>query len=508
MLFLMPCRLRAVVIGVASFAWAGCKQNADGESVVASSDPVVARQETERRTPEDRLSRKNIVLVTIDTLRADHLGCYGYARATSPSIDALAADGILFKNALAQWPKTTPSFASMLTGLYPHSNGIERACGLIVDSRFTLLAERLRDAGYRTIGVVTNPNLGREFGFDQGFESYFEVFKGDKAPKEAHLPGPSSNSRRVSELALWELSKIDRAEPVFLWVHYTDPHAPYSPPDVYKQRFVGDKWFDEVSVAPFLSPEHDRDYNAIGGINSHVRIGDEQRIGYYVAQYDAAIFTVDEQINQLLKRMRDDGWLDDAMVALTADHGEGLGDHGLFFEHGPLPYNDCAHVPFVLHLPGLSARQVIEEPVAMLDLVPTMLDWLGFEPDPALEGRSLLPLLRGEDVQSQPVFMGSGYSKNYQRTVRMGKWKLIHVPDPADRENMTGSEFELYDIDADPGELRNLAAEQPKIVAAMEQALMNWVEAGKAKAAGEALAPTKLDPETERMLRALGYLRD
>ncbi len=513
-MFRWSLRGREVILGfgvLATAAAGGCRdvQNGRLDDLSVGRRPAQTRaaaSDSSTMIPRAATAR-SIFLITIDTLQADHLGCYGYPRDTSPAIDTIARTGIRFEQAMAQWPKTTPSFASMFTGLYPHSTGVERACGLVIDDRFTMLAERLRDAGYRTIGVTWNPNLGREFGFGQGFDVYLEMDRDPPRPAGLERVSGPKWLHGLNDFALWELSKTPAEQPVFLWVHYINPHAPYLPHNRFKDKFVDDPLFDGSHTARFLSREEDVEFGNIGGINSHVRLGNETRVAYYVSQYDAAIRTADLAIGRLLGRIGATGRLEDSLVIITADHGEGLGKHDLYFDHGPLPYDDCLHVPLILKVPGIAGGRTVPEPVALIDLAPTILDWAGLVSDSSLEGQSLLARIASDEPVDTLVFSGAGYAGDYQRIVRYGRWKLIFVPSPSDRELMTGAEFELYDLEADPHENENLAERRPDLVDALKRPLMAWIEAGRARAAEPARAPGELEPETEQQLRELGYIR-
>ncbi|MEO7794401.1 MAG: sulfatase, partial [Thermoanaerobaculia bacterium] len=276
--------------------------------------------------PSDGSRPPNILLITVDTLRADHLSSWGYARATSPNIDRLASAGLRFDQAQTQWPKTGPSFTSIFTSTYPKDNGIVRQIGIPVPCTFTMLAEALQRAGYGTHAVVANGAVGREFYFDQGFETFFESWK---------LPPPGDDAdpngaENVTRLALAAAGRMDPAKPWFLWVHYLDPHAPYTPPVDYEERFQNDAHFDGTAQVP-VSSKHKQE---LAGIGKGQVIHGEKRLAFYVARYDAEISYVDHEIGRLLAEMEKQKLLGDTLTAFTADHGESLGDHGYYFNHG------------------------------------------------------------------------------------------------------------------------------------------------------------------------------
>jgi arylsulfatase A-like enzyme len=442
-------------------------------------------------TPRPRL---NILLITIDTLRADHLSAYGYGRPTSPNLDRLAKQGVLFWRAASQWPKTTPSFASMMSSTWPHTNGLIRTTALRMPDRFLMLAELLKSGGYDTRAAVANPNLATVFNFDQGFDTYLEVWK----------DAERNRTELVTQRGLDLLRDTSRDRPFFYWLHYFDPHARYEPPARFAGLFVNDKLFDPTWRVP-LQRERRKD---IGGIPTTASLGNDTRVDYYVARYDAEIRAVDEQVGVLLRELERRGLADNTLVVVTADHGESLGDHNYFFEHGRFPYDSCVRVPLIVRGPGTGAPgRILRSPVGLIDLAPTLLDLAGLPANPEAQGKSLRRLLNGERVGSSRwafTFTESGYAKDYQRSVTSERYKLVSVPDPEDRKVMKGSDFELYDLQKDPGETRNVIGEQPKVAEALKKQLDRWiVESG---APSEAPAEVSLDRDTEEQLRSLGYL--
>jgi arylsulfatase len=437
--------------------------------------------------------RLNVLLVTIDTLRADHLGAYGYDRATSPHIDALARESVLFSRAQSPWPLTTPSFAAMLTGTYGHTNGIMRTTGQRLPDRALTLAELLRAGGYRTLAAVGNVNLASVFNFDQGFDRYLELWR----------EHDDARTRVTTARGLDLLrSAAASAQPFFLWVHFFDPHARYRPPSPYDHLFVGDAYYDPSRRAPLHVGRRDD----MGGIPASVALGHEDHVAYYVAQYDGEIRYVDEQVGRLLAGLSDTGLADRTLVVLTADHGESLGDHDYYFEHGRLPYDDCAHVPLIVRAPGVGrAGSRIAAPVGLVDLLPTVLDLAGLPADDRAEGHSLRRLLESGDAGTPPsfAFTESGFARDYQRSITGSRYKLVFVPDAGDRRLMTGRRLELYDLAADPGETRNVLDEHPEIAAELEHRLFRWMrEAGPGAAPPP---PVGIDALAAGELRSLGY---
>jgi arylsulfatase A-like enzyme len=440
--------------------------------------------------------RPNILLITIDTLRADHLGAYGYARPTSPNIDRLAREGVLFRRAVSQWPKTSPSFAALMSSTYGHTNGLIRTTAQRMPDRFLLLAELLKAGGYSTRAAVANVNLARVFNFDQGFDVYLEPWREEDEQRRTEL---------VTRQGIGLLERAPAERPFFLWLHYFDPHARYQPPRPYDGMFTGDRHFDPSWRVPLLTEKR----KDIGGIPLTARLGSEDRIAYYVAQYDAEIRFVDQQVGLLLKALDERGLAGKTMVVLTSDHGESLGDHGYFFEHGRFPYDDCVHVPLIVRGPGAGRPGgVVRSPVELIDVAPTLLDLAGLPANPEAEGRSLRRLLEGErtgDPGRAYAFTESGYARDYQRAIVGDRYKLVYVPDAGDRAVMQGGELELYDLEADPGETWNLVDERPEVAAPLKERLMRWIADGGS--GSEAPEAVRVEPQAEEQLRSLGYIQ-
>lgn len=449
-------------------------------------------------------SRPNLVLVSIDTLRADHLGCYGYRLDTSPTIDALAATGVRFADAMVQWPKTWPSMASMLTGKYPASVGVRYAPRFPVPAGQVTLAEALHGAGYETAAVVANPNVGRDLRFDQGFDRFVESWvaelrrqTGEKVLKDA--PGVVkhfTNATIVTDEALRFLDERPSDRPFFLWLHYIDPHGPYLPPREYRRLFFGEHPAKTVPLEelPPYQVQVDRKRGAMSA-----------DLGFYIGQYDREIRYLDDQLARLLARLDALGLRDDTLVVLTADHGESLDEHGYYLEHGKGPFQPTAHVPLLFSLPGrLPSGRVVTEPVGLVDLVPTVLQVLGVPAPPGLQGQSLVPTWQG-GASAPYVFMEAGTKQPSQLVVRKGPWKLARFRSPEDRERFGRGAVELYDLARDPGEQRDVRAEHPEIARELEDALARW-EATTPKHEPAGMAPPPVDERTHEMLKGLGYV--
>jgi arylsulfatase A-like enzyme len=452
--------------------------------------------------------RPDVLLVTVDTLRPDRLGAFGQPLATSPNVDRLAAEGVLFTDCTVQWPKTWPSMASLVTGAHPRTTGMRHQQRRLPPS-LVVLSEVFGDAGYQTAAVVGNFNVGRELGFDQGFDHFVESWQerwqkeqGDVAYR--NRPGrvkEYTDARTVTDQGLQWLRRRDPERPFFLWLHYMDPHGPYVPPSPWSRMLPGPRPAKELEPAKI--PEYQR----------QTRPGTEEMItdlAHYVAQYEREVLYFDDELGRLRAALEDLGLFAGTVIVLSADHGESFDEHAYYLEHGRFAYQPTASVPLVFHARSIAGgRRVVPEPVGLVDVSGTLLELAGLRIPETFEGVSLARALRGEPEAPFPahVFVESGYvPDSTQIGVRRGPWKLLQVRAAEDRAAMKGEAFELYDLRADPGELVNVAASHPEIVAELSQALRVWYEeAPSAVVPGEEVDLEALPPEAVEMLEALGY---
>lgn len=454
----------------------------------------------------------NILLITIDTLRADRLSGYGYPRQTSPVLDRLAAAGVRFDQAWVQWPKTGPSMASLFTATYPKDNGIVRRIGTPLPCRFEMLAEMLKRRGYQTHAVVANGALASDFYFDQGFDTYIETWK-----LHGREEGDDPNrAEAVTGLAVGLLDRLGAArQPWFLWVHYLDPHAPYTPPGEWAERFQNDELFDPERRVHIADTPTQQMY----GIGYEQVIAGRDELAFYQARYDAEIAYNDAQIGRLLEEMDRRGLRQRTLTVVTADHGESLGEHNYYFDHGRFGFQTCLRVPLIFHYPGVLAPRVDADPVELIDLTPTLLEAAGVElPGGAwMQGRSLTPRLRGKAVEGEsPVaFAEAGWEvgNRWQKVVRDGRYKLIFAQSPPEQRWIAGEgvRFALFDLEADPGETDNVAEALPEQRDRLVRVLWEWesrerfpVEVGELDAACS--EGRVMEADTRELLEALGYL--
>lgn len=451
----------------------------------------------------------DILLLTVDTLRADHLGAWGYPRDVSPALDRLAAEGLRFEQAWAQWPKTGPSFASMLTATYPKDNGIVRRVGVPLSPRMRLLAEELSAAGYATMAVVSNGAVSSDLGYAQGFDTFIETWK----LPDLERPEDGGRAEIVNREVLARLDRLAGGRPWFLWVHYLDPHFPYEAPEPWRERFVGDDW---DRPGPPLPAAVGRGFGPMGDMARERILGHRRDLGYYRALYDAEIRYTDDHIARLLGALEERGLMTRTVTVVTADHGESLGEHRYYFDHGRFGFETCLHVPLILHAPGRIPAGVDAAPVELLDLAPTLLELAGLELDGGrwMQGRSLAARWEGGDAAAAPRYAHAeaGYATEgrWQKIVRDERYKLIYAPYAADQRHIGGRRqpFGLFDLAADPDETENLVDRGREEFRRLHDELRRWwvpesfdvlVDAGED---GE----TALSEETRRQLEALGYL--
>ncbi len=420
--------------------------------------------------------RPNVIVYLIDTLRADHLGTYGYPRPTSPEIDRFAKDGVVFDNAQAQSSWTRPAVVSLLTGLRPRSHGVNRRQDALPDTIDTL-AELLAGAGYDTAGFVTNGNAGPDFGLDQGFAE-FRYLRESAETRERH--------RLSDHLNLWLFDWLENRRderPFFLYAHATDPHAPYTPPEPFRRRF-----------APDADPEIGRLDNVRNLIQGQ-RPATEQERQDLLALYDAEIAFNDHHFGRFIERLKELGLYQSSLIVLLSDHGEEFLDHG-GWEHGVTLYGEQLHVPLIVKLPGgRRAGTRVAATVSQVDVLPTILDLLGLPPAATTDGANLF------DAAGRPSFAYLSLQDRRMRGVTRRGWKLIVDASPFPR----GRPLELYRLEVDRGETAELATEQPFERELLAQILRRW-EVDLAQSAPANGLQAEIPDELRRQLEALGYL--
>jgi arylsulfatase len=430
-------------------------------------------------------SGPSLLLVSIDTLRPDHLGAYGSALDTSPVVDRrLAGEGVTFEEVYSQSPKTTPSHMTMLTSLYPSVHGIEMwddaPTGAVLNPAVHTLAEVLKNAGYATAAFTGGANVHRSRGFDQGFDVY-------------------KHGDQLTRATRWLAAH--RRRKFFLFFHTYAVHDPYLPEDRDIARFAPDFRGPLLDTVRALRAGGARSWEqAHARFWAAVDTDDPTTVRFVERLYDAAIRGMDESVVAPLLDQLD--WLGlgrDTLVVFTSDHGEAFGEHGAF-QHNDL-YAGTLRVPLILRFPGrLPGGLRVGARARLIDLMPTVLDLLGVAAPPEIEGRSLVPLLHGPSSASEGCVSELLQSRVHRVFQSMRRDGLTYIVD--------GGVEQLFDLATDPGEVRDLAPTQPDQVASARADLARWRAAQRVLAARLGPAGTVIpDAETVRQLRALGYVQ-
>jgi arylsulfatase A-like enzyme len=426
---------------------------------------------------------RNVIVILVDTLRADHLGTYGYARPTSPNVDAFAAETVKFEDARSQASCTFPSANSILTSRWPAAFLGQPDQALGIPEGIPSLAEILHTHGYRTVAVSASAvvrNTPSRFNPTAGYGRGFDVFQEDCVWKSAAC---------VNRQAAPYLAKVGKDDkPLFLYLHYIDPHGPYQPPKGWPYKFAKDR-----------------------PAKRWVRIGDPNPIGNWLYKgkenpgftpadlrhlqdlYDDEIAFFDGQFAELLASLRSSGLLEDSIVVFASDHGEEFLEHG-HLKHCRTVFDNSIKVPLLMRIPGVDARTV-SLPVQNLDIVPTILDYLGVGTGgDVFDGRSLRPILE-KDPKAGAGEMQYALQGSF-RSASDGRYKLI--------QDLAAGSFTLYDLASDPGEKADVLRRERRAYFRLRDALTGWVtKAEGAGTGGESLRKAK---EAEERLRSLGYI--
>lgn len=477
--------------------------------------------------------RPNLILVTFDTTRADHLSAYGYRDARTRVLDRLADEGTLFETAIAHVPLTAPSMASLMTSTYPFVNGVRTTGFERLPLPARTLAEVLKDRGYHTAAFIGSFSLDSVYGLDQGFDLYDDDSMTRPLAMAAATPAPVAVGA-TPDLSTWDhardfltrraytdaerpaeqvtrsvLSWLDRrrGDPFFLWVHYFDPHTPHRAP----------KAFLDAATAGRRS---------LGGPNQSA--GQAR----FCLGYDAELLYTDADLGKLLDGVRARGLLDRSLLVVHGDHGEEIGNRHGYAGHGLNLFDDTMRVPLLVRGLGWPAGRRIRQPVRLLDVAPTILDSLRVAVDPEFRGRSLLPLLEGRSREAEPAYIETHFALQFPRAskatrdapaavwkrgLRSGRFKLVltyagtpydaaprpSLPPGGDDDNPgvpVGTE--LYDLQEDPGEQRNVAAAHPDVIVRMQSEIASLIRDAKRARADR----VRLSDEDREKLRSLGYV--
>lgn len=419
----------------------------------------------------------NLLVISVDTLRPDHLGCYGYHRDTSSTIDELAANGVLFTNAFAQRALTWPSLASIMTSTYPITHGV-RTNGIKLDRTQPALAAVLEEHGYTCEAVLANS-------VEQNWQGFDEV-------KLAQGEGLTLNA--------WSaLERLHNAK-FFLWLHYVAPHAPYDPPEGYQDLFD-----------PDYAGAIDGKKDTLDRITENQIQLSEADLNHIVSLYDGEVAFVDDQIEQVIRLLDHYGIRDNTLVVFTSDHGEDLYQHNFYFDHLASVYDSSLKIPLIFHLPGAIEPSRVDTIVESIDIAPTVLEILGIAAPDTFQGASLAPLLEGHDIDLGPSF---SEWQDQIITVRTDGHRYVTNPlgyhprwlttDPEPRYPI--DEIELYEVETDPVESANVAQENPGLLQGFHHEAATWIERYGWRLNEFEGTTFDIEPELKAQLEDMGYV--
>lgn len=427
----------------------------------------------------------NVVLVVVDTLRSDRCSCYGYDRPTTPFLDNLAAQGVRFSSVYCPMPTTGPAHSTLFTAQYPMVHGVTKN-GFKLQEKETTLAEAFRNEGYETAAFVSSFAVNRKFGYAQGFDTYDDDFVGANSSfraKGIHQPGDKGffdrRANETTDKALKWLRGRKDDRPFFLWLHYFDPHYPYDPPALYREKV------------------------AVGGPAYKGR----QRKRAIDQSYDGEVLFTDHEIERFIREMDRRHPAEETVVVFTSDHGEGLLEHG-WLEHGFFLFEEAVKIPLIVRYPGrVPAGTVVETPVELMDVAPTIIELAGIEDRfPPSRGKDLFPLIDGSgDPRGgrEIFFQRRLYESDTEKgrpvkgekfALLSGKWKYIEARDEGTQE--------LFDLETDPREQKSVASDFPRKVEELSLVMRKIVKNLSDQASSTKQSVS--DEDAER-LRAIGY---
>lgn len=426
----------------------GCKsatRRSPGGATRLASTPQIVKSSV---TPQP----VNVVLVTLDTVRADHLHCYGDNKIKTPVIDGLARDGVLFERAVTQTPLTGPSHASIFTGENPNAHHVRDTGGFALQPASVTLASTLQQYGWDTAGFISAAVLSRQFGFNQGFATYDDQIPEVVDKNTGELAAARPANVTVDHAIRWLNQRSGK--PFFVWLHLYDAHEPYNPPAQFRRQYPNDP-------------------------------------------YDAEIAFEDYELGRFLDVIRQKSPGGKTLILLLSDHGEGLGQHGED-GHGIFLYDSTVRIAWIMDGPGVPAGMRVQQQAREIDALPTVLNLLGGKPSSAIQGTSMVSAFSGKPVPTTYSYEETLYPKINMdwaelRGIHTAHWMYIRAPKP-----------ELYDLDTDPGELNNVITMQPKEFRELEAQLKLLSQLGGNKT--ETVVTQPMDQKTIDQLRSLGYV--
>lgn len=441
-------------------------------------------------------SKINVIFISLDTTRADHIGCYGSQTARTPNLDAFADESVLFEDYRTVVPTTLASHLSLFTGKFPHTHGVPRN-GFVANRKNVLLTQILKKAGYRTIGVIGSFALDSRFGFARGFDEYdqeFSLLAGSHGREQSQRP-----ANEVTDTAIDYLRARDDNKPLFLFVHYFDPHAPYEPPSPYDTMYDPRPETKQPPAQAVIRQVQER-----GG-----KTPDSERLA---ALYAGEVSFMDEHIGRLFRYLEEASLLDNAIIVVTSDHGENFWEHELYFNHGMTVYETVMRAVCVIRLPqALNGGTRVSGPMSNVDVLPTLLSYLGYRQSKDHEG--IVIDLKTPPMRLPERQMFGEASKPWEDVETGQKWKnalkarcvvdgyLKYIQTPYKNTE------ELYDLRSDPVEQHDLMADAGDELMQQAQKMRNTLEEWTASANP---FPSHFDAsqveETIRRLKDLGYL--
>lgn len=455
-------------------------------------------------------SFRPVILITLDTVRADHLSVYGYNRITSPNIDKFSEDGIVFENTVCQVPITRPSHFSILTGRYPSSHGLTDNFSITPED-VPLLSEHMTENGYTSAAFVSAAVFDSSFNTNFGFQEYFDTIVNNFfSPHfvfvaDLYYMGlidiKNENSAAETNQVVFKWLEKNGNKQFFIWLHYFDPHTPYTPPERFKNMYT-DKDFD---IDKYYDYDWEKEH-----YNTELKevVLDEEIVKHAVDLYDAEIRSMDEELGKLFNELRRLNVYEKSLIIVTADHGESF-EHGYYFDHGDRLYEGLIRVPFILKLPGkIWKGEKINTQVETVDIAPTVLEILSISPLQGIEGKSLVGLMSKEEEEdsagnksyaySQTPYRGGYYFKAKElQSIRSNDWKLIY--------DVRSKEYELFNLHGDPAEKNDVAASQIAARRELELALSKFNNTFRRKV--DKTKKVDMDQTTLKQIKSLGYVR-
>ena len=428
--------------------------------------------------------RPNIILITLDALRPDHLGCYGYKRNTSPNIDKIAKEGVIFTQAIAQSSHTAPSNASLISSTYPNIHNVIDWGYQFSSAISKTLPVALKEHGYSTAFISDQLALPLIKGFENGFDTFNTV--------NTFTFGPINTRKQVIDITDWAIDWIEnnRGKKFFLWVYYIDPHGPYLPPPPYNRMFIRDQYYSSNKTIPISEDNYSQ--VSIGHIPRYLSYNNIMNADYYIAQYDAEIRHIDDQIGRLLQELKKHNLGKNTLIIINSDHGEAMGEHNRYFCHANSLYDELIKIPLIIKWSGKicpGMKNGIQ--VNSIDIMPTILDVLGIAKYKFMQGNSLMPLL-GSRKYAFPVFTYSEFLE--RKSVRTLEWKLIY-----DSQNRR---YELYNLKNDPAELNDVSATEEEQFEFLKQKLGEYINNSVPQSK---IAAPGLSWDEKEKLKSIGY---